>query len=91
MSLTAEITHEIAQAIRKLGGHPEAVKLTDTFQVNRVLEFLGADIYLLCTVGSWQDTASDEETLRDLRIWMQTLTQAGNHLHQQMILILSLN
>jgi hypothetical protein len=69
MRLTAEITHEIAQAIRKLGGNPETVTLTDSFQVNRTLGFLSADIYLLCTVGSWRDTASDEETLRDLRTW----------------------
>jgi hypothetical protein len=69
MNLTVEITQEIAHVIRKLGGQSETVTLTDTFQVNRVLEFLGADIYLLCTIGSWRDTTSDEETLRDLRTW----------------------
>lgn len=67
--LTPEITAEIARAITKLGGDPTAVDLTDTWQVNRTLEFLGADIYLLCTVGSWKDTMSDEEVLRDLREW----------------------
>jgi hypothetical protein len=69
MDLTVEIKQEIARAIMKLGGRSETVTLADTFQVNRVLEFLGADIYLLCTIGSWRDTMSNEETLRDLRTW----------------------
>jgi hypothetical protein len=51
--LTAEITEEIAHAIRALGGDPETLDLTETWVVNRTLEFLGADIYLMATVGSW--------------------------------------
>jgi hypothetical protein len=67
--LTEAITQEIAKAIRKLGGDPDGVALTDVWQVNRVLEFLGADIYLLATVGSWGDTLPDEQVLDDLRTW----------------------
>ena len=66
---TPEIVNEIALAMRKLGGNPETVELTDTYRVNRVLEFLEADIYLLCTVGSWRDMQSDEQTLSELRDW----------------------
>jgi hypothetical protein len=67
--LTDKITKEIAFAIRKLGGDPTTVTLTDTSQANRVLQFLGADIYLLCAVGSWGDTATDEQVLDDLKRW----------------------
>jgi len=35
--LAGQITEEIAKAIRKLGGDPSPVILTDTWQVNRVL------------------------------------------------------
>lgn len=66
---TPEIVHEIALAIRKLGGNPATVKLKDTYRLNRVLEFLAADIYLLSTVGSWRDMQSDEQTLSELRDW----------------------
>jgi hypothetical protein len=44
-TLTTEIITEIARAIRKLGGNPKTVNLTNTWQVNRALEFFGADIY----------------------------------------------
>ena len=67
--LTEQIVIEVAFAIRKLGGEPGALNLTDTWAVNRLLEFLGADIYLRATVGSWRDTLSDEEVLEDLRTW----------------------
>jgi hypothetical protein len=67
--LTEEIVIEIAFAIKKLGGEPGALNLTDTWAVNRLLEFLGADIYLMATVGSWRDTLSDDEVLADLRRW----------------------
>jgi hypothetical protein len=67
--LTAEIVKEIAIAIRKLGGNPDTLDLTDTWKVNRLLEFLGADIYLLTTVGSWRDTQSDEQTLEEIKEW----------------------
>jgi hypothetical protein len=70
-TLTNEITEEISKAITRLGGDPTAVDLADTWQVNRTLEFLGADIYVLTTVGSWRDTMSDEEVLRDLREWLR--------------------
>jgi hypothetical protein len=58
-----------AKAIIRLGGDPAGLNLADTQQVNRVLEFLGADVHLLCTVGSWRDTMSDEEVLGDLKRW----------------------
>lgn len=67
--LTEEIVIEIAFAIRKLGGEPGTLNLTDAWAVNRLLEFLGADIYLMATVGSWHDTLSDDEVLTDLRRW----------------------
>jgi hypothetical protein len=67
--LTAAITAEIERAIRTLGGNPDTLDLTDTWQVNRTLEFLGADIYLLATVGSWGDTLPDDVILDDLRTW----------------------
>jgi hypothetical protein len=67
--LTAEITEEIAHAIRALGGDPETLDLTETWVVNRTLEFLGADIYLMATVGSWRDTMPDEIILDELRTW----------------------
>jgi hypothetical protein len=67
--LTEEIVTEIAFAIRKLGGEPGSLKLTDAWAVNRLLEFLGANIYLMATVGSWRDTLSDHEVLGDLRRW----------------------
>jgi hypothetical protein len=51
------------------------LKRQDAYQVNRVLEFLGADIYLLCIIGSWRDTQSDEQTLKELRDWNQGTTE----------------
>ena len=75
--LTTAITTEIACSIRTLGGNPETLDLTDTWQVNRTLGFLGADIYLMATVGSWQDTLTDQEVLDDLLTW-----NAANHSHQ---------
>jgi hypothetical protein len=59
-----------------LGGDPAAFDLTDTSQVNRLLESIGADIYLLCTIGSWKDTMSDEEVLLDLKEWVRGGEQA---------------
>jgi hypothetical protein len=67
--LTAAITAEIERAIRTLGGNPDTLDLTDTWQVNRTLEFLRADIYLLATVGSRGDTLPDDVILDDLRTW----------------------
>jgi len=67
--VTAAIQREIATAISRLGGDPAGVNLADPWAVNRVLEFLGADKYLLCTVGSWRDTLPDEQVLKELREW----------------------
>jgi len=67
--VTAAIQREIATAISRLGGDPSSVNLADPWQVNRVLEFLGADMHLLCTVGSWRDTLPDEQVLKELREW----------------------
>jgi hypothetical protein len=72
---TAAITAEIARAVRTLGGNPDTLDLTDTWQINRALEFLGADIYLLATIGSWGDTLLDNVILDELRTW-----NAGNSL-----------
>ena len=80
--LTPEIKAEIQRVLEKFGVRflgpderdPEGkkvikLKLDDTSQVNRLLERRGASIHLLCTIGSWRDTATDEETLRDLKDW----------------------
>jgi hypothetical protein len=80
--LTPEIKAEIQRVLEKFGvkflgpGEKDPkgkkvikLKLDDTSQVNRILEGSGASIYLLCTIGSWRDTVSDEETLRDLKEW----------------------
>jgi hypothetical protein len=67
--LADAIKLELAKAITKLGGDSAGVNLADTWQVNRVLEFLGADIYLMATVGSWGDTMTDEQVFTELRFW----------------------
>jgi hypothetical protein len=87
--LTPEIKAEIQRVLEKFGfkflGPDERdpkskkvikVNLDDTSQVNRLLEARGASIHLLCTVGSWRDTATDEETLRDLTEWNETGDEA---------------
>jgi hypothetical protein len=79
--LTAEIVKEIASVVRKLGGDPDRLNLTDTWAVNRVLEFLGADTHLLCAIGSWRDTATDEQVLDDLKTWNEVGSQALNGCH----------
>jgi len=38
-------------------------------EISRALELLGADRELLATFGSWGDSQSDEETLKELREW----------------------
>ncbi|HEY7406044.1 MAG TPA: hypothetical protein VIB39_21135 [Candidatus Angelobacter sp.] len=69
-SLTKQICGEIALAIRKLGGNPETINLRDAWRVNRVLEFLGADGYLLATICSWGDSLmTDAQVLDHLRGW----------------------
>ena len=67
--LTPQISQEIAIAIGKLGGNPRAVSLMDKWQVNCLLVCLRADVHLLATIGSWRDTASDEQILDHLRTW----------------------
>jgi len=68
--LTNQICDEIAMAILKLGGNPETVNLRDVWRVNRVLEFLGADAYLLATIGCWGDSLlSDAQVLDHVRGW----------------------
>jgi hypothetical protein len=73
-----KIREEIALAIRTLGGSPDTLDLSGTWQVNRTLEFLGADIYLLCTIGSWRDTLPDDVILDDLRTWNAGKSLAPN-------------
>ena len=70
-NLTGQICAEIAKAIRKLGGSVNALDLTNIWKVTRVLEFLNADAYLMCTVGGWRETLSDAEVLADLQAWNQ--------------------
>jgi hypothetical protein len=82
--LTPEITDAIRCVLEKFGVHflsqedqdpigKEVIRidLKNTQQVNRILKSRGADIHLLCTIGSWRDTVSDEEVLRDLRHWLR--------------------
>jgi hypothetical protein len=71
--LTPEITAEIRLVMERFGVQQKDLAdydLTDTSQVNRILESRGADIYLLCAIGSWKDTLSDEEVFRELRDWL---------------------
>ena len=82
--LTPQILTKIRRVLERFGVHflshedqdpigKEVVRidLKNTQAVNRILESRGADIYLLCTIGSWKDTMSDEEVLRDLREWLR--------------------
>lgn len=47
--------------------------LSSTYQIKDELyqacEHLGAKSDLLCIIGSWGDTMTDEEILEDLRVW----------------------
>jgi hypothetical protein len=54
--LTLDIIAELRCILERVGIIEDDFDLTDTFQVNRFLESRGADIYLLCTIGSWRDT-----------------------------------
>jgi hypothetical protein len=77
-AFTKEITAEIERAIRTLGGDPDTLDLTDTWQVNRTLEFLGADVYIMATIGSWRDTLTDEEIAgRPEAVQRRGITRAG--------------
>ena len=68
--ITKEICGEIEVAIRKLGGNPDTVNLRDVWSVNRVLEFLGADAYLLATIASWgEELMPDAQVLDYVRGW----------------------
>ena len=67
--LTDLILQEIARAIQSLGGNPDTIDMSDAWAVNQALRFLGADIYLRCTVGSWRDTMTDAQVLSDLQAW----------------------
>jgi hypothetical protein len=82
--LTPDIIVEIRRVLERFGIHflsqedqdpvgKEVIRIDpqNTQQVNRILNSRGADIYLLCTIGSWKDTISDEEVLRDLRHWLR--------------------
>jgi hypothetical protein len=73
--LTAEITAEIRRVLERFGISISAnLDLTDPSDVNRLLEGRGADIYLLCTIGSWKDTMSDEE------VFLAQVLQRCHHL-----------
>ena len=74
VGLTEEIVAELRRVMNTLKVPAELIamaNLRDTREVNRILQAAGADMYLLCTVGSWGDTISDEEVLADLRRWNQ--------------------
>jgi hypothetical protein len=71
MDLTEEITRAIAQVMAKLGADSEGIDLTDSQAVNRVLKEHGADIYVMCAIGSWRDTMTDEDVLQDLNAWLR--------------------
>ena len=47
-------------------------------EISRALELLGADRELLATVGSWGDTQSDDETLKELRDWNESYYEHHN-------------
>lgn len=68
--LTPQITAEIRRVLERFGIVSD-IDLTDTQAVNRVLESRGADIYLLCAIGSWKDTMTDRQVLQDLHDWLR--------------------
>lgn len=75
--LTPEIVIEIRRVLERFGANKEEqIDPANSQQVNQFLESRGADIYLLCTIGSWKDTISDEEVLSDLRDWLRGGEQA---------------
>jgi hypothetical protein len=75
--LTAEIVAEIRRVLTRFSFADDIeIDPTNSQQVNQFLESRGADIYLLCTIGSWKDTISDEEVLSDLRDWLREGEQA---------------
>lgn len=70
INLTDQICGEIGLAIRTLGGNPETLNLRDLRKVNKTLEFLGADAYLLATIASWGESLMPDATVLDrLRGW----------------------
>jgi sugar phosphate isomerase/epimerase len=74
---TSEIITEIRRVLERFGVEfTGQLDLTNPHAVNRCLESRGADIYLLCAIGSWKDTISDEEVLRDLREWLRAGEEA---------------
>ena len=68
--LTSEILAELRRVLHKFCIASLGLDLTDTQAVNQLLQSRGADIYLLCTIGSWRDTMTDDEVLQDLRDWL---------------------
>lgn len=73
------IRSEILTAIALLGGAPEllaTLELAGKDEMYRAAERLGADRYLLASIGSWGDTLEDAEVLSDLREWTVGEAQA---------------
>jgi hypothetical protein len=76
-NLTNQICQEIGSAIRTLGGNPEKLNLRDVWKVNRTLEFLGADAYLLATIASWAGSLMPEAAVLDhLRGWNKAASRS---------------
>jgi hypothetical protein len=67
-----EIRSEIAKAVRHLGGSPQLVATIEgktKDEMYDAAESLGADRYLLATIGSWGDTLTDDRVLANLKKW----------------------
>jgi hypothetical protein len=70
--LQREIRSEIAKAVRELGASAELVATIEGKTKDEMYDSakqLGADRYLLATIGSWGDTIEDADVLSMLREW----------------------
>lgn len=75
------ITEQLRYSLKLLGADPATLKLLESTSplhsevINEIyakLESLGADSYLLASVGSWGDTLDAEEVLEKIKDWNST-------------------
>ena len=70
--MTKDKARRIAANIAKLPGllsEKSGIQGEIIDEISRALERLGADVGLLAVVGSIGDTMSNEDVLRDLKLW----------------------
>ena len=69
------IRDELARAAERLGADGDEIRGLSRSRLYKVLEDLGADRYLLAFVGSWGNTMSDRQVLKELQEW----NRSGGH------------